>query len=45
MVSKRTTEFTLAAYTNAYWVGSVDDRKSTSGVAFLLEKMSCVMAK
>ena len=29
-------EFTLTTYTDADWVGSVDDRKSTSGGAFLL---------
>jgi hypothetical protein len=29
--------FTLVAYTYADWVGSVDDKKSTSGGAFFLE--------
>ena len=29
-------EFTMVAYTNAYWVGSIDDRRSTSGEAFYL---------
>ena len=28
--------FTLKAFTNADWEGSVDDRKSTSGAAFFL---------
>ena len=28
--------FTLTAYTDAYWAGSIDDRKSTSGGAFFL---------
>jgi hypothetical protein len=28
--------FTLTTYTNANWVGSVDDRKSTSGGVFFL---------
>ena len=27
---------TLVSYTNADWVGSIDDRRSTSGVAFYL---------
>jgi hypothetical protein len=30
--------FTLNAYTDVDWAGSVDDRKSTSGVAFFLGK-------
>eukprot|EP00253_Pinus_taeda_P030743 PITA_30743 len=30
----RDTDLTLHAYTDAYWVGSMDDRKSTSGGAF-----------
>jgi hypothetical protein len=30
--------FTLNAYTNAYWDGTVDDRKSTTGGAFFLGK-------
>ena len=29
-------EFTLKAFTDADWVGSVDDRKSTSGASFFL---------
>jgi len=29
-------DFTLSAYTDADWAGDVDDRKSTSGDAFLL---------
>ena len=29
--------FTLTAYTDADWAGSIDDRKSTSGGAFFLE--------
>ena len=29
-------DFTLKAFTDADWAGSVDDRKSTSGVAFFL---------
>ena len=28
--------FTLKAFTDAYWAGSVDDRKSTSGATFFL---------
>ena len=28
--------FTLSAYTDANWVGSMDDRKSTNGGAFFL---------
>ena len=28
--------FTLTAYTDADWAGSIDDRKSTSGGAFFL---------
>jgi len=32
----RDTDLTLHAYTNADWVGSVDDRKSTSGGAFFM---------
>ena len=27
-------DFTLKSFTDADWVGSVDDRKSTSGAAF-----------
>jgi hypothetical protein len=34
----KTKYFTLNAYTDAYWAGSVDDRKSTSGGAFFLGK-------
>ena len=33
----RSNDFTLTAYTNVDWVGSMDDRKSTSGGAFLKE--------
>jgi len=29
-------EFSLSAYTDVDWVGSVDDRRSTSGGAFFL---------
>ena len=29
-------DFTLKTFTDADWVGSIDDRKSTSGVAFFL---------
>lgn len=29
-------DFTLCAYTDADWAGSVDDKKSTSGGAFIL---------
>ena len=29
-------EFILKAFTDAYWVGSVDDRKNTSGATFFL---------
>ena len=29
-------DFTLKAFTNAHWAGSVDDWKSTSGAAFFL---------
>ena len=29
-------DFTLVAYSDAYWAGCVDDRKSTSGGAFFL---------
>ena len=32
----RVNDFTLCAYTNADWVGSMDDRKSTRGGAFFL---------
>ena len=32
----KTTNFALHAYTDADWVGNVDDRKSTSGGAFYL---------
>jgi hypothetical protein len=28
--------FTLTTYTNAYWVGNVDEKKSTSGGALFL---------
>jgi hypothetical protein len=31
-------DFTLTSYTDAYWVGSIDDIKSTSGGAFFLRK-------
>ena len=31
-------DFTLTAYTNADWAGSVDDRKRTNGRAFFLGK-------
>jgi hypothetical protein len=34
----KTKYFTLNAYTDADWAGSVDDRKSTSGGAFFLGK-------
>ena len=30
--------FTLIAYTDADWAGSIDDKKSTSGGAFFLRK-------
>ena len=30
----RSNDFTLSAYTDADWVGSMDDRKSTSGGSF-----------
>ena len=33
---ERSNDFTLSAYIDAYWVGSMDDRKSTSGGAFFL---------
>ena len=29
-------DFTLKAFTDAYWAGSVDDQKSTSGASFFL---------
>ena len=29
-------DFTLKVFTNADWIGSVDDQKSTSGAAFFL---------
>ena len=32
----RDTDLTLHSYTDANWVGSVDDRKSTSGPAFFM---------
>jgi hypothetical protein len=35
-------DFTLNAYTDADWAGSIDDRKSTSGGAFFLGK--CLVA-
>jgi hypothetical protein len=38
----KTKEFTLNAYTDADWEGSIDDRKSTSGGAFFLGK--CLVA-
>jgi len=34
----KTKHFTLNAYTNADWIGSVDERKSTSGGEFFLRK-------
>ena len=33
---KKNEKFELRAYTNANWVGNIDDRKSTSGGAFFL---------
>jgi hypothetical protein len=33
-----TKDFTLKAYNDAYWYGSMDDRKSTNGGAFFLGK-------
>ena len=30
-------DFTLKAFTDAYWEGNIDDRKSTSGATFFLE--------
>ena len=38
-------EFILKAFTNANWAGSVDDRKSTSGVEFFLRKLFGFMLK
>ena len=35
---KKGGKFDLKAVTNAYWAGSVDDKKSTSGGAFFLGK-------
>ena len=35
-------ELTMVAYTDADWVGSIDDRKSTSGVALYLK--NCLVA-
>ena len=35
-------ELTMVAYTDADWVGSIDDRKSTSGVALYLG--NCLVA-
>ena len=35
----RDTDLTLHAYTNAYWAGSVDDRKRTFGGAFYMGSM------
>ena len=32
----RSNDFTLSAYTDANWVGSMDDRKNTIGGAFFL---------
>ena len=32
----RSSDFTLCTYTDADWVGSMDDRKSTSGAALFL---------
>lgn len=32
----RSNDFTLSTYTDVDWVGSMDDRKSTSGGAFFL---------
>ena len=32
----RSSDFTLCAYTNVDWVGSMDDKKSTNGGAFFL---------
>jgi len=29
-------KLTLVAYTNAYWVGIIDDKRSTSGASFYL---------
>jgi hypothetical protein len=31
-------DFNLTIYTNAYWVGSIDDKKGTSGGTFFLGK-------
>lgn len=48
---KKSNDFTLYAYTNADWVGSMDDRKSTSGgglflggrlVSWLTKKQYCI---
>jgi len=35
---QRTKEFTLNAYTDADWGGSIDDMKTMSGGEFFLEK-------
>jgi hypothetical protein len=39
--------FTLTSYTDGYWVGNVDDKKSTSGGAFFLGNIivSCLSKK
>lgn len=34
----------LVIFSNAYWAGNVDDRKSTSGDCFYLEQ-SCILAQ
>ena len=40
-------DYTLTAYTDAYWTGIIDDKKSTSGGAFFLGKfiVSCLSKK
>ena len=35
---KKNEKFELRAYTDVDWDGNIDDRKSTSGGAFFLEK-------
>ena len=47
----RSSDFTLCAYTDVYWVGSIDEKKSISGgalflggrlVSWLIKKQDCI---
>ena len=37
-IIRKNEKFELIVYTNADWAGNIDDRKSTSGGVFFLEK-------